>query len=296
MQRLSRRTKASRVLCCRTPGRCGCYMQDRSDSSRHPSSHEVAIEFVAASYIGADRNALVSDLNLKIRSGETMILLGRSGAGKSTTLKLINRMLDPTSGQVRVLDKPTVDWEPTQLRRRIGYVIQEIGLFPHWTVTRNIETVPRLLGWEPGRITARTSELLQAVGMPAQEFRHRYPHELSGGQRQRVGLARALAGDPAILIMDEPFGALDPLTRAELQQEFRRLQQTLKKTAVLVTHDLIEALKLGDRIAVVEEGKLIGDYSREEFLKASDRISPAYFENLREAEPVLRRLWEQRGA
>lgn len=271
-------------------------MQDRSDSSRNTSGNEVAIEFVAASYAGAEGNVLVTDLNLSIRSGETMILLGRSGAGKSTTLKLINRMLDPTSGQVRVLGKPTVDWDATQLRRCIGYVIQEIGLFPHWTVVRNIETVPRLLGWDSARTAARANELLQAVGMPAQEFRNRYPHELSGGQRQRVGLARALAADPAILIMDEPFGALDPLTRAELQHEFRQLQQRLKKTAVLVTHDLIEALKLGDRIAVVEEGRLIGCYSPEEFLKAADRISPAYLDTLRDAEPVLRRLREQSGA
>ena len=269
------------------------YMQDRSHSSH---SNEVAIEFIAASYATAESGTLVSDLNLKIRGGETMILLGRSGAGKSTTLKLINRMLDPTSGQVRVLGKPTVDWEPTELRRRIGYVIQEIGLFPHWTVARNIETVPRLLGWERQRIAARTNELLQAVGMPAQEFRNRYPHELSGGQRQRVGLARALAADPPILIMDEPFGALDPLTRAEVQYEFRRLQEKLRKTAVIVTHDLVEALTLGDRIAVVEEGKIIGDYSREEFLYAADRVSPAYLDSLRAAEPLLRRLREQPGA
>ena len=269
------------------------YMQDRSHSSH---SNEVAIEFIAASYATAESGTLVSDLNLKIRGGETMILLGRSGAGKSTTLKLINRMLDPTSGQVRVLGKPTVDWEPTELRRRIGYVIQEIGLFPHWTVARNIETVPRLLGWERQRIATRTNELLQAVGMPAQEFRNRYPHELSGGQRQRVGLARALAADPPILIMDEPFGALDPLTRAEVQYEFRRLQEKLRKTAVIVTHDLVEALTLGDRIAVVEEGKIIGDYSREEFLYAADRVSPAYLDSLRAAEPLLRRLREQPGA
>jgi len=269
------------------------YMQDRSHSSH---SNEVAIEFIAASYATAESGTLVSDLNLKIRGGETMILLGRSGAGKSTTLKLINRMLDPTCGQVRVLGKPTVDWEPTELRRRIGYVIQEIGLFPHWTVARNIETVPRLLGWERQRIATRTNELLQAVGMPAQEFRNRYPHELSGGQRQRVGLARALAADPPILIMDEPFGALDPLTRAEVQYEFRRLQEKLRKTAVIVTHDLVEALTLGDRIAVVEEGKIIGDYSREEFLYAADRVSPAYLDSLRAAEPLLRRLREQPGA
>jgi osmoprotectant transport system ATP-binding protein len=269
------------------------YMQDRSHSSH---SNEVAIEFIAASYATAESGTLVSDLNLKIRGGETMILLGRSGAGKSTTLKLINRMLDPTAGQVRVLGKPTVDWDPTQLRRRIGYVIQEIGLFPHWTVARNIETVPRLLGWERQRIATRTNELLQAVGMPAQEFRNRYPHELSGGQRQRVGLARALAADPPILIMDEPFGALDPLTRAEVQYEFRRLQEKLRKTAVIVTHDLVEALTLGDRIAVVEEGKIIGDYSREEFLYAADRVSPAYLDSLRAAEPLLRRLREQPGA
>ena len=270
-------------------------MHARTDTS-HASSHDVAIEFIAACCATADGSPLVSDLNLKIRTGETMILLGRSGAGKSTTLKLINRMLDPTSGEVRVLGKSTIEWEPTQLRRQIGYAIQEVGLFPHWTVARNIETVPRLLGWEPERVSARRNELLHAVGMPAEEFRHRYPHELSGGQRQRVGLARALAADPPILLMDEPFGALDPITRAEVQHEFRRLQEKLRKTAVLVTHDLIEALTLGDRIAVVEAGKIIGDYSREEFLNAADRVSPAYLASLRAAEPVLRRIREQSGA
>ncbi len=261
------------------------------------ASHDAfAIEFAAASYALPTGRALVSDLNLKIRAGETRILLGRSGSGKSTTLKLVNRMLDPTSGEVRVLGKRTLDWEPTQLRRQIGYVIQDIGLFPHWTVARNVGTVPWLLHWQPKRIAARTGELLEAVGLPALEFGSRYPHELSGGQRQRVGLARALAADPPILIMDEPFGALDPLTRAEVQQQFRQLQDRLRKTVVLVTHDVVEAVALADRIAVTEAGSIVGDYSRDEFLSAGDTVSRAYRDSLRAAEPVLNHLREQPGA
>lgn len=250
---------------------------------------EAAIEFKGAAYSFSDR-PLIADLNLRVRTGETMVLLGRSGSGKSTTLKLINRMLDPTSGEVRVLGKRTTDWDATELRRRIGYVIQEIGLFPHRTVARNIETVPRLLGWDRTRISSRVEELLQAVNLPASEFSARYPHELSGGQRQRVGWARALAADPPILIMDEPFGALDPLTRSEVQQQFQQLQARLRKTVVLVTHDLVEALALGDKIAVLDAGKVIGDYSQQEFLTANDSVSQAYRQSLRAAEPVLRRI------
>jgi|SRR5581483_3411528 len=271
-------------------------MADRNDVVRNESSAQLAIEFVGAGYSTAGGRPLISDLNLRVRPGETMVLLGKSGSGKSTTLKLINRMLDPTVGEVRVLGKPTTSWDATQLRRQIGYVIQDIGLFPHRTVARNIETVPRLLGWERNRLATRVDDLLRSVNMPAAEFRSRYPHELSGGQRQRVGLARALAADPPILIMDEPFGALDPLTRAEVQQQFRELQAKLKKTVVLVTHDLVEALALGDRIAVLDAGKVVGDYSQSDFLTAHDRVSEAYRRSLRAAEPVLRQIEEHPGA
>ncbi len=260
------------------------------------SGDGVAIAFEAASYAAAGGAVLVSDINLQVRTGETLVLLGRSGSGKSTTLKLINRMLDPTAGEVRVLGKPTRAWEATELRRRIGYVIQDVGLFPHRTVARNVETVPRLLGWERERMAARVDELLRLLGMPPEQFRDRYPHQLSGGQRQRVGLARALAADPPVLLMDEPFGALDPLTRSEVEAEFHQLQARLKKTVVLVTHDLIEALALADRIAMLDASRVIGQYTREEFFSADDRVSRAYRASLRAAEPVLAQMREQPGA
>ena len=212
--------------------------------------------------------AILSDLSLKIQRGETLILLGRSGSGKTTTLKLINRLLEPTAGEVLVEGRRTSDWDPIRLRRRIGYVIQEVGLFPHWNVGRNIGVVPALEGWEPVRIRARVEELLRLVGLDPSEFASRRPHELSGGQRQRVGVARALAADPPILLMDEPFGALDPVTRAELQREFRELAARLGKTIVFVTHDVREALLLGTRIALLAEGKLVAVHPPEDFLRA----------------------------
>jgi osmoprotectant transport system ATP-binding protein len=204
------------------------------------------------------------------------VLLGRSGSGKTTTLKLINRLLKPTQGQVLVEGRATTDTDPIRLRRRIGYVIQEVGLFPNLTVERNVGLVPRLENWSAERTRARVQEMLALVGLEPQRFAARYPRELSGGQRQRVGVARALAADPPLLLMDEPFGALDPVTRAEIQQEFKRLQQRLQKTIVFVTHDLREALMLASRVALLEGGKLVGVYTPVEFRRSSNPDVAAY--------------------
>jgi osmoprotectant transport system ATP-binding protein len=203
------------------------------------------------------------------------VLLGRSGSGKTTTLKLVNRLVTPTSGEVRVNGESNAQGDVIRLRRHIGYVIQDVGLFPHFTVEKNIGLVPKIEGWSLDRIRARVQELLQLVGL-APELCSRYPHQLSGGQRQRVGVARALAADPEILLMDEPFGALDPLTRDELQREFFSLQQRLHKTVVFVTHDLREALRLGSRIALMEAGKLVTVLGPQEFLKSADPWASAY--------------------
>src|SRR5678815_6103239 len=219
---------------------------------------------------------IISDLNLTVDRGETLVLLGESGCGKTTTLKLVNRLLTPTSGEVVVEGKATTAWDPIDLRRRIGYVIQEGGLFPHFTIARNVGLVPSLSGWDEGRTKGRVDELLKLVGLEPTRFSERYPRELSGGQRQRVGVARALAADPAFLLMDEPFGALDPITRAELQREFRALQQRLGKTVVFVTHDLREALLLGTRVALMESGQLIVTLKPGEFMNSSDPMVAAY--------------------
>ena len=194
---------------------------------------------------------------LGIEAGEVIALVGRSGAGKTTVLKLVNRLLLPDAGQVLVDGRDTREWDPIRLRRAVGYVIQDVGLFPHMTVGGNIGVVPRLEAWEPGRIAARVDELLDLIGLPPQTYAGRWPDELSGGQRQRVGVARALAADPQVLLMDEPFGALDPVTRAELQSEFRRIQARLRKTVIIVTHDMTEALRLADRLGVLEDGQLV---------------------------------------
>jgi len=195
--------------------------------------------------------------------------LGESGSGKTTTLKLINRLLEPTSGEVLVEGRATTQWDPIRLRRRIGYVIQEIGLMPHLSIEKNVGLVPMLEGWHPDCIRARSEELLRMIGLEPAEFGQRRPHQLSGGQRQRVGVARALAADPPILLMDEPFGALDPVTRAEIQREFRALKKRLGKTIVFVTHDLREGLMMGDRIALMAGGKLIALLTPGEFMRAS---------------------------
>jgi osmoprotectant transport system ATP-binding protein len=200
---------------------------------------------------------VVGGLTLSIDPGEVVVLVGRSGAGKSTILKLVNRVILPRSGVVRVEGRDTREWNSIKLRRRIGYVLQEIGLFPHMTVEENVGLVPRLEHWPADRIRARVAELLDLVGLPPATFASRWPSELSGGQRQRVGVARALAVDPPILLMDEPFGALDPVTRVELQREFARIQQQLKTTVILVTHDMVEAFTLARRIGVVDAGALV---------------------------------------
>jgi osmoprotectant transport system ATP-binding protein len=217
----------------------------------------MVVEFRDVGYALPTGQQLLRGLTLTVDAGETLVLLGRSGSGKTTTLKLVNRLLEPTSGEVRVADRPTTAWDPIRLRRSLGYVIQEAGLFPHFTVERNVGLVPELEGWDAGRIRQRTAEMLARVGLDPAEFAARYPHQLSGGQRQRAGVARALAADPPALLMDEPFGALDPITRAEIQREFRALQQGLKKTVIFVTHDIREAFLLGTRIALLDQGALI---------------------------------------
>lgn len=223
---------------------------------------------------------VLNDLNLEVLRGETLVLLGRSGSGKTTALKLINRLLETTEGEIHVEGRSTLAWNPIELRRNIGYVIQEVGLFPHFTVERNIALVPRLVGWPEAKTRARIAELLALVGLDPEKFLRRYPHELSGGQRQRVGVARALAADPPILLMDEPFGALDPLTRGDVQREFQSLERRLGKTIVIVTHDVSEALLLGTRIALLEAGYLAGIYSPKDFLRATEPIAAAYVANL----------------
>jgi osmoprotectant transport system ATP-binding protein len=200
---------------------------------------------------------VLRNVSFRVDAGETVALVGRSGAGKSTVLKLINRMLEPHAGRVLVEGRDTRAWDSTTLRRRAGYVLQDIGLFPHMTVVRNVGLVPSLAQWPAERIAARTDELLELVGLPASRFGSRWPHQLSGGERQRVGVARALAIDPPIVLMDEPFGALDAVTRAELQREFRRIQQQVRKTVVLVTHDMREAFTLADRVGVLHDGELV---------------------------------------
>jgi osmoprotectant transport system ATP-binding protein len=221
------------------------------------SNGATAIEFDDVSFTLPDGKTLLANLNLQVQQGETLVLLGRSGSGKTTTMKLINRLIDPTAGEVRVEQRPTVVWDPIRLRRRIGYVIQEVGLFPHLTVEENIGVVPRLEGWTPERIGARARALLSLVGLDPERFAGRFPRELSGGQRQRIGVARALAADPPIILLDEPFGALDPITRREIQREFKSLQQELKKTMIFVTHDIAEAFVLGTRIALLKDGQLV---------------------------------------
>ena len=230
---------------------------------------DLAIEFRAVSYCINDilSRPIVSNVSLIISRGETLVLLGRSGSGKTTLLKLINRMLVPSQGQVLVEGRPTTDYDPIQLRRGIGYVIQEAGLFPHFTIAQNVALVPSLEKWDSARTAARVAELLRIVGLDPAEFSARRPRELSGGQRQRVGVARALAADPPILLMDEPFGALDPVTRAELQREFRSLAHRLNKTIVFVTHDIREALLLGQRIALLHAGRLVALAPPRDFLR-----------------------------
>jgi osmoprotectant transport system ATP-binding protein len=242
------------------------------------SEAPITIEFRDVSFTLPAGKRLLSNLNLQVRQGEILVLLGRSGSGKTTTMKLINRLIDPTSGEVCVEQKPTLEWDPIRLRRRIGYVIQEIGLFPHLTVEENIGVVPRLEGWEPERIHRRARELLRMVGLDADNFAPRLPRELSGGQRQRVGVARALAADPPVMLLDEPFGALDPITRREIQREFKELQRELKKTMVFVTHDIAEAFFLGSRIGLLRDGEMVVLGTPEDLLRSRHPEARAFTE------------------
>src|SRR3954453_9603862 len=232
-------------MCCASGGTVASAMPDP------------AIEFREVSFARADRPRVLDAFSLTVEAGEVLALVGRSGAGKSTLLKLINRLLEPDAGAVVVEGRETRDWDPIQLRRRVGYVLQEVGLFPHMTIGDNVAVVPQLERWPRERITARVIEMLELVGLAPDEFAGRWPDELSGGQRQRVGVARALAVDPPVLLMDEPFGALDPLTRAELHAEFRRIQSRVRKTVIIVTHDMGEAFALADRIGVIDAGQLV---------------------------------------
>jgi osmoprotectant transport system ATP-binding protein len=248
-----------------------------------PASDGPAISFDHVSF-RVNARALVQDLILSVNQGETLVLLGRSGSGKTTSLKLINRLLLPSAGEVRVNGRPTTEWDPIRLRRSIGYVIQDGGLFPHFTVARNIALVPQIENWPKEKIEARVQEMLALVGL-SPELIDRYPQQLSGGQRQRVGVARALAADPPILLLDEPFGALDPITRSEMQREFRTLQQRLRKTVIFVTHDLREALLLADRVALMEDGRLIVNLPVKEFPHSRDPLVRTYMEAFSACEP-----------
>ena len=245
------------------------------------ANEKILVEFRDVSYsVPAVPSPIISQLNLSVRNGETLVLLGESGCGKTTTLKLVNRLLVPTSGTVLVEGKSTVEWDAIRLRRRTGYVIQEGGLFPHFTVEQNIALVPRLERWDEARTRDRVSELLGLVGLGSKEFASRYPAELSGGQRQRVGVARALAAEPPLLLLDEPFGALDPLTRASLQREFIDLTRRLGKSAIFVTHDVREALLLGTRIGLMAAGRLVLLETPDDFLNSKETHARAYIETL----------------
>ncbi len=239
----------------------------------------MTVEYRDVCYRIGDRTIL-DHLNLKVEEGETLVLLGRSGSGKTTALKMANSLVVPTSGTVLVNGQPTSGWDPVRLRRSIGYVIQDVGLFPHYTVQRNVGLVPELEGWPAHRIAARTGELLDKVGLDPALYGPRFPRQLSGGQRQRVGVARALAADPDLLLFDEPFGALDPVTRVELQRQFLELRRTFGKTSLFVTHDVHEALKLGSRIALLSEGRLVQDLPPAEFLKSGHPEARAFLECL----------------
>ncbi|MEO8537391.1 MAG: ABC transporter ATP-binding protein [Betaproteobacteria bacterium] len=229
----------------------------------------------------------VDDVSFTIGEGEIAALIGPSGCGKTTTMRMINRMIEPDSGRIRIAGRDVTHVDAVELRRSVGYVIQQVGLFPHMTIAENIATVPQLLGWDAARIERRVDELLARVDMDPARYRGRYPRELSGGQKQRVGVARALAADPPVLLMDEPFGALDPLTRASLQDEFLRLLATLRKTIVFVTHDIDEALKMGTRIAILRAGRLV-QFDRPEAILA--RPADAFVDAFVGSDRALKRL------
>jgi osmoprotectant transport system ATP-binding protein len=223
------------------------------------------IEFrgVSKTYAGSQQ-PVVNDLSFEVLDGEICVLVGPSGCGKTTSMRMVNRLIEITEGEILIDGEPNTSMSGTQLRRKIGYAIQQIGLFPHRTIAYNIGTVPNLLGWDKSRIKSRVDELLDTVGLAPDDYRDRYPAELSGGQQQRVGVARALAADPPIMLMDEPFGAVDPITREGLQNEFLRIQQDIKKTIVFVTHDIDEAIKMGDKIAILKQGGVLAQYDTPE--------------------------------
>jgi osmoprotectant transport system ATP-binding protein len=252
-------------------------MPGRSAKSNSHSADAV-IEFRNVSYRPSNAEAVLQDMDLAVHGGETLVLLGRSGSGKTTSLKLINRLIQQSSGEVLVEGQSTTEWDLILLRRRIGYVIQEAGLFPHYTVAKNVGLLLKIEQKSKAETRKRIEEMLRMVDLDPSQFAERYPYQLSGGQRQRVGVARALAADPPMLLMDEPFGALDPLSRSELQQQFLRLREQLHKTIILVTHDVREALLLGTRIALMESGKLLGSYTPEQFRSSDDPKVRAYLE------------------
>jgi len=237
------------------------------------------VEFRSVSY-SIDGNQILDNIDLTINQGEVLVLLGESGCGKTTTLKLINRLIEPTAGEIRVQGRSTLEWDPIDLRRSIGYVLQEAGLFPHFTIADNVSVVLRLSGVDEATCRKRANEMLSLVGLASEKFAHRYPHELSGGQRQRVGVARALAADPKIILLDEPFGALDAITRSNLQKEFAKLVQDLERTAVFVTHDLHEAMLLGTRIALMDKGKIVLLESPEAFRRSEIPLVRAYLDTV----------------
>jgi osmoprotectant transport system ATP-binding protein len=237
------------------------------------------VEFRDVSYEVGGRQIL-SNVNFTVEPGETLVLLGRSGSGKTTALKMTNGMLFPTSGKVLVEGRPTTDWDPIRLKRHIGYVIQDVGLFPHFTVAENVGLVPTLEGWPKADVEQRVERLLGDMGLPPTEYLRRYPRQLSGGQRQRVGVARALAADPPLLLFDEPFGALDPVTRVELQRQFLNLRRDLRKTSIFVTHDVREALRLGTRIGLLTRGRLEVAADPQEFRNARTEEALAFLGSL----------------
>ncbi len=238
---------------------------DRSDTHR---GVPIILTDLTKTYPNQAKSA-VDAVNMEIPAGEIVVFVGPSGCGKTTTMRMINRLIEPTSGTITIGGEDVTQLDDVQLRRKIGYVIQQIGLIPHLSIAQNVALVPRLLKWDKKRIAARVDEMLTVVGLDPEQYRSRYPRQLSGGQQQRVGVARALAADPPIMLMDEPFGAVDPITRSRLQDEFLSLQQSMKKTIVFVTHDFDEALKIGDRIAVLREGSQIAQYDTPEAILAN---------------------------
>jgi len=228
---------------------------------------EIVFDHVTKRYGGSERPA-VDDLNLTIPAGEICVLIGPSGGGKTTAMKLVNRLITLTEGDITIDGTSVMKMDPVELRRGIGYVIQQIGLFPHMTIEANVATVPKLVGWEKGRTRERSRELLELVGLDPDEYAKRYPAQLSGGQRQRVGLARAMAADPPLMLMDEPFGAIDPITRDRLQNDFLRLHREVRKTVIFVTHDIDEAIKMGDRICILRQGGRLAQYDTPEAILA----------------------------